>query len=77
VATEHYGRLARILERHVPVRMELDVRNRFYDQPLDSFNIVAEIPGTDKADELVMLGAHFDSWQSGTAPRTTLRDRRR
>src|SRR6185503_18906202 len=35
-------------------------------QPLDSFNIVADIRGTDKADELVMLGAHFDSWQAGT-----------
>ena len=66
VSTEHYGRIVRTLERHVPVRIELNAQNRFYDQPLDVFNIVAEIPGTDKADEVVMLGGHFDSWQAGT-----------
>jgi Zn-dependent M28 family amino/carboxypeptidase len=46
--------------------MELDVQNSFFTDELNSFNIVAEIPGTDKADEVVMLGAHFDSWQAGT-----------
>jgi Zn-dependent M28 family amino/carboxypeptidase len=40
--------------------------NKFYDDNLDSFNIIAEIPGMDKADEVVMLGAHFDSWAGGT-----------
>ncbi len=63
---EHYGRIVRILEKGITVEMELDVRNSFYTDELNSFNIVAEIPGTDKADELVMLGAHFDSWQAGT-----------
>ncbi len=63
---EHYGRIVRILEKGIPVEMELDVRNSFYTDELNSFNIVAEIPGTDKADEVVMLGAHFDSWQAGT-----------
>jgi hypothetical protein len=63
---EHYGRIWRILEKGVPVRMELDVRNRFYTDELNSFNIVAEIPGTGNADEVVMLGAHFDSWHAGT-----------
>ena len=66
VATEHYGRIVRTLERGVPVRVELDVQNRFHDESLDSFNILAEIPGTDRADEVVMLGAHFDSWHAGT-----------
>ena len=65
-ATEHYGRIARTLEQDVPVTLALNVQNRFYDETLDSFNIIAEIPGTDKADEIVMLGAHFDSWHSGT-----------
>lgn len=65
-ATEHYGRIARTLEQDLPVTLELDVQNRFYDETLDSFNIIAEIQGTDKADEIVMLGAHFDSWHSGT-----------
>ena len=46
--------------------LEIDVRNTFHDADLNMFNIVAEIPGTDKADEVVMLGAHFDSWHTGT-----------
>jgi carboxypeptidase Q len=66
VAPEHYGRIYRILERKVPVRMELDVKTKFYDSDLRSFNIVGELPGTDKRDEVVMLGAHFDSWHAGT-----------
>jgi Zn-dependent M28 family amino/carboxypeptidase len=44
----------------------MDIENKFYDGDLNSFNIIAEIPGSDKADELVMLGAHFDSWHTGT-----------
>jgi hypothetical protein len=63
---EHYGRIYRTLEKDVAVRMELDVRNRFYTDELNSFNVVAEIPGTDLADEVVMVGAHFDSWHGGT-----------
>jgi hypothetical protein len=66
VATEHYNRLARLLNRNVPVRVELDVRNRYLDDTLDSYNVMAELPGTDRRDEVVMLGAHFDSWHSGT-----------
>lgn len=66
MAAEHYGRIWRMLQKKVPVRLELDIRNKFYDQDLNSFNIIAEIPGTDKADEVVMLGAHFDSWHTGT-----------
>ncbi len=66
VATEHYNRIARLLARGQAVIMEVDVRNTFHDGDLGMFNIVAEIPGTGKADEVVMLGAHFDSWHSGT-----------
>ena len=66
VATEQYGRIARTLEKNLPVRIELNVQNTFHDATLDSFNIIAELPGTDKSDEVVMLGAHFDSWHSGT-----------
>jgi carboxypeptidase Q len=66
MAVEHYGRLWRMLQKNVPVRIETDIENKFYDDDLNSFNIVAEIPGTDKSDEVVMLGAHFDSWHSGT-----------
>jgi Zn-dependent M28 family amino/carboxypeptidase len=51
----------------IPVRMELDIRNRFTDE-LQAFNVVAEIPGTDPQlrDEIVMIGAHFDSWHNAT-----------
>ncbi len=68
LAVEHYGRIYRTLEKGVPVVMEMEVDNQFYDDTLDSFNLMAEIPGTDPdlADEIVMLGAHFDSWHAGT-----------
>ena len=66
VAVEHYGLMYRNIQNGIPVSMELNVTNKFYDQDLNSFNIVGEIPGTDKASELVMLGAHFDSWHAGT-----------
>ena len=66
MSVEHYGRMWRMLERNVPVRLEMNIQNKFYDEDLNSFNVVAEIPGTDKSDELVMLGAHFDSWHGGT-----------
>ena len=65
IAVEHYGRIVRTLEKNQPVRVELDVKNTFSDDTM-SFNVVADIPGTDRADEIVMLGAHFDSWHGGT-----------
>jgi len=68
VATESYGRVARMLERHVPVVLELEMINRFYPADSTSFNIIGDIPGTDPKlkDEVVMIGGHFDSWHSGT-----------
>jgi len=66
VSGEHYGRLLRILDKQIPVALELDVKNRFVDADLNSLNVIAELPGSDKADEVVMIGAHFDSWHSGT-----------
>jgi len=69
IAVEHYNRMVRILEHGVPVKMELDVRTRFHDETsMNGFNIIAEIPGTDPRlkDQVVMLGAHFDSWHGAT-----------
>ena len=69
VAVEHYNRMVRVLEKGVPVRMELEVRVRFHDEAsMNGFNVVAELPGTDPKlkDEIVMLGAHLDSWHGGT-----------
>ncbi|HEY6220441.1 MAG TPA: M20/M25/M40 family metallo-hydrolase [Gemmatimonadaceae bacterium] len=67
LAAEHYGRIFRILEKKMPVRLEAELKARFTTGDPNTFNIVGEIPGTDPAlkDQLVMLGAHFDSWQSG------------
>ena len=72
LATEHYGRIYRLLQKKIPVTLKVDVDNKFYDEDLNSFDILGEIPGTDKADEVVMLGGHFDSWQAGNG-----RDRQR
>lgn len=65
VAAEHYNRVARMLEKKIPVTLEADIRNTCHPTPT-MFNVVAEIPGTDKADEIVMLGGHFDSWHAST-----------
>jgi len=66
LAIESYGRISRLLDRNIPVELEIDVRNQFYDADLNAYNTVAEIPGTDKSGEIVMLGAHLDSWHAGT-----------
>jgi carboxypeptidase Q len=66
VAVEHYGRIWRTLEKKIPVTLQMDIDNKFFDADLNAFNVVAELPGTDKADEVVMIGAHFDSWHTGT-----------
>jgi carboxypeptidase Q len=66
LTVEHYGRIWRTLEKKIPVTLTMDIDNRFYDQDLNAFNVVADLPGTDKADELVMIGAHFDSWHGAT-----------
>ena len=68
VAAEHYGRIARTLEKGLPVTVELDVRNTFHEAAPNLFNVVAEIPGTDPTlkAEVVMLGAHYDAWHTAT-----------
>jgi hypothetical protein len=62
---EDYGRITRILADGTPVRLEFTIVNQTFP-PGPSYNAVAEIPGTDKADEIVMLGGHLDSWHSAT-----------
>ncbi|MBV9034610.1 MAG: M28 family peptidase, partial [Acidobacteriaceae bacterium] len=64
---EQYNRIARLLEHKIPVKLEFNVQNEITENNPDSFNIVGEIPGTGPhKDQLVMLGAHFDSWHGGT-----------
>ena len=65
IPAEQYNRIARMLELKIPVTIEADIKNTYLSNP-PMFNVVGEIRGTDKADELVMIGAHFDSWHAST-----------
>jgi peptidase M28-like protein len=66
MASEHWSRIARLLQQKKEVTLELNVTNTFYDDDPMQYDTIAEIPGTDKKDEVVMLGAHLDSWHAGT-----------
>ena len=66
MALEHWTRIARLLQQKKDVSLELNVNNTFYDDDPMQYDTIAEIPGTDKKDEVVMLGAHLDSWHAGT-----------
>ncbi len=66
MATEQWDRIARILADKKSVELEINVKNVFYDDAMTQWDTTAEILGTDKKDELVMLGAHLDSWHAGT-----------
>jgi carboxypeptidase Q len=66
VAVEQWSRIARLLDQKKDVSLELSVQNTFYDNDPMQYDTIAEIPGTDKKDELVMLGAHLDSWHAAT-----------
>ncbi len=65
---EHYNRLARMLDNHVPVRLEVNIETKFTGEHEHGFNTMAEIPGSDPKlkNEVVMVGGHLDSWISGT-----------
>ena len=63
---EDYGRLWRLLAGGADVQLELYVVNRTYPEGKTQYNVIAEIPGTDKAQEVVMLGGHLDSWHAAT-----------
>ncbi len=63
---EDFGRITRILADGTPVELEFNIQNKIYPEGKTSFNTVAEIPGTDKKDEVIMLGGHLDSWHSAT-----------
>jgi hypothetical protein len=68
LASEHWTRIARLLQQKKDVTLELNVINTFYDDDPMQYDTIAEIPGVDKdkKDEVVMLGAHLDSWHAGT-----------
>jgi carboxypeptidase Q len=66
MSNEDYGRITRILADGTGVTLEFNILNRVYPEGKTSYNTVAEIPGTDKADEVIMLGGHLDSWHAAT-----------
>ena len=66
ISNEDYGRITRILADGTDVTLEFNILNRVYPEGKTSYNTVAEIPGTDKADEVIMLGGHLDSWHAST-----------
>jgi carboxypeptidase Q len=63
---EDYGRIARLLDRKMDVQMEINIVNHVYAEGKTQYNVTADIPGTDRAQEVVMLGGHLDSWHSAT-----------
>jgi Zn-dependent M28 family amino/carboxypeptidase len=63
---EHYNRIARLVQHKIPVKLEFDIRAEFLGGNDNSFNVIGEIPGTTKKDEIVMLGGHLDSWHGAT-----------
>jgi carboxypeptidase Q len=63
---EDYGRIARILADGTPVELEFNIVNKVYPEGRTAYNTIAEIPGTDKKEEVVMLGGHLDSWHAAT-----------
>lgn len=64
ITPEHYNRMYRILNRGIPVRVDLEVHNKMGEQVVQARNIIGEIPGSDLKDEIVMIGAHFDTWHA-------------
>ena len=64
VTPEHYNRMYRILKRDIPVKVEIEVRNRVGEKVEQAVNVIGEIPGSDLKDEVVMIGAHFDTWHA-------------
>ncbi len=66
VAAEHYNRIHRLLERGIPVELEVEVRTSSSDGEVMRRNVIGEIPGSDLKDQVVMIGGHLDSWHAGT-----------
>ena len=66
VSATQWSRVARLLDRKTEIEVEVDVKATFHEDDTNGYNVVAELPGTDKKGELVMVGAHLDSWHPGT-----------
>jgi carboxypeptidase Q len=63
---EHYNMIASMLAQKIPVKLRINVQTKFYDaENGNAYNVIAELPGTDLADEVVMIGGHLDCWHTG------------
>jgi hypothetical protein len=63
---EDYGRISRIMDDGTAVTLKIDIQNKEYPEGTTVYNAIGEIPGSDKKDEIVMLGGHYDSWHDAT-----------
>ncbi len=67
LAPEHYNRIVRLIDHKIPVKLEFDIQTKFQDERTDSVDVLADLEGSGpNKDQLVMLGAHLDSWHAGT-----------
>ncbi len=66
LAAEHYNRIYRLVDRGIPVKLEIEVRNQLDADDPQARNVLGDLPGSDLAKDLVMVGGHFDSWHAGT-----------
>ncbi|MGI4755427.1 MAG: M28 family peptidase [Janthinobacterium lividum] len=66
IAAEQYNRIVRLLQHNITPKLTFDIQVEYQKEDQNAFNVIGEIPGTTKADEVVMLGGHFDSWQGAT-----------
>lgn len=66
ISVEHYNRIFRMTQKGIPVKLSMEIKSQYTNPDKMEHNLIAEIPGTDLKDEVVMFGAHLDSWQSGT-----------
>ena len=68
LAREHYGRIFRLLEKGIPVEIEMELEVAFQREDLYGYNVIADLPGTDPElkDQVIIIGAHIDSWHTGT-----------
>jgi hypothetical protein len=66
MTTEHYNRLVRMLDKEIEPELEIDVAVRWFEEDGNAYNTIADLPGSDLADQIVMVGGHLDSWHAGT-----------
>ncbi|MFZ2494113.1 MAG: M20/M25/M40 family metallo-hydrolase [Thermoanaerobaculia bacterium] len=66
LAAEQFNRLARLADKGTEIELEIDLQTTFHDKDLNAYNTIADLPGSDKKGEIVLIGAHLDSWHTGT-----------